>query len=41
MYESDDQSILKKLRKKKSSFKQFISKRDMDDFEMDKAFGGY
>jgi hypothetical protein len=41
MDEDEDQSILKKLRRKKTSFRQMLSKKDVDDFEMDRAFGGY
>jgi len=39
--EQQDQSILKQLRKKKQSFRQLMNKRDVDDFELDKAFNGY
>jgi hypothetical protein len=39
MYENQDQQILRQLRRKKQSFKQLISKRQVDDFELDKAFG--
>jgi hypothetical protein len=41
MFEDEDQKILKQLRKKKTSFKQLISKRDLDDLEMDKAFKSF
>jgi hypothetical protein len=37
----EDQSILKQLRRKKTTFKQLMNKKDVDDFELDKAFGGY
>jgi hypothetical protein len=36
-----DQSILKALRRKKQSFRQLMNKKDVDDFELDKAFNGY
>ena len=41
MYENEDQSILKALRRKKTSFRQLMNKKDVDDFEMDKAFNRY
>jgi hypothetical protein len=41
VYESEDQSILKQLRRKKTSFKQLINKKDVDDFELDRAFNRY
>jgi hypothetical protein len=41
MDEQEDQSILKALRRKKQSFRQLMNKKDVDDFELDKAFNGY
>ena len=39
--EQQDQSVLKQLRRKKTSFKQLINKREVDDFELDKAFNSF
>lgn len=39
--EEQDQSILKQIRRKKTSFKQMMNKREVNDFELDKAFNGY
>ncbi len=41
MYENEDQSVLRQLRKKKTSFRQLINKKDVDDFELDRAFNRY
>jgi hypothetical protein len=41
MYEDEDQSILKQLRRKKTSFRQLINKKEIGDFELDKAFNRY
>jgi len=41
MFENEDQTVLKQLRKKKTSFRQLINKKDVDDFELDKAFNRY
>ncbi len=41
MYDDEDQTILKQLRRKKTSFKQLMNKKEIDDFELDKAFNGY
>jgi hypothetical protein len=39
--EQQDQSVLKQLRRKKQSFKQLMNKREVNDFELDKAFNGF
>ena len=41
MYENEDQSVLRQLRRKKTSFRQLINKKDVDDFELDRAFNRY
>jgi hypothetical protein len=41
MFENEDQSVLRQLRRKKTSFRQLINKKDVDDFELDKAFNRY
>ena len=41
MFENEDQSVLRQLRKKKTSFRQLINKKDVDDFELDRAFNRY
>ena len=41
MFENEDQSVLRQLRRKKTSFRQLINKKDIDDFELDKAFNRY
>lgn len=41
MFEDEDQSVLKQLRRKKTSFRQLINKKDLNDFELDKAFNRY
>jgi hypothetical protein len=41
MFENEDQSVLRQLRRKKTSFRQLINKKEVDDFELDKAFNRY
>lgn len=42
MYEDEDQSVLRQLRrKKKTSFRQLINKKEVDDFELDRAFNRF
>ena len=39
--EQQDQTVLKQLRRKKQSFKQLMNKREVNDFELDKAFNSF
>jgi hypothetical protein len=41
MFEDEDQTVLKQLRRKKTSFRQLINKKELDDFELDKALNRY
>jgi hypothetical protein len=41
MFENEDQTVLRQLRRKKTSFRQLINKKEVDDFELDKAFNRY
>lgn len=41
MFENEDQSVLKQLRRKKTSFRQIINKKEVNDFELDRAFNRY
>ena len=37
MFESDDQELLKKLKKKKKSFSDVVNRKKLDRFELDQA----